>query len=147
MLRDERGVNTTVGYTLTLGISSLLIVGLLVTAGGFVDDQRQTTVRQELSVIGQQMAGDLSGADRLVRAGGEEVTVRSSLPNEVTGIRYRVEVVPTGPGVTALRLSTSDPQVVVEVEVRTVEDVVPSSFDGGDFVVSWTGSELEVRRA
>lgn len=147
MLRNDRAVNTTVGYVLTLGISSLLIVGLLVTAGGFVDDQRRTTVRQELSVIGQQVAGDLNGADRLVRAGGEEVAVRSSLPAEVTGITYRIEVDPGPPGATTLRLSTSDPQVVIEVDVRTGEDVAPSAFDGGDIVVDWTGSELEVRRA
>ncbi|MFC7226278.1 hypothetical protein N0B31_02600 [Salinirubellus salinus] len=146
---DDRAVNTTVGYVLTLGISSLLIVGLLVTAGGFVEDQRQTTVRQELSVVGQQVASDLSGADRLVRVGGSEVTVRSSLPGEVTGIRYRVEVdpAPTPSGPTTLRLSTSEPNVVVEVAVRTASEVAPASFDGGDLVVTWTGSELEVRRA
>jgi hypothetical protein len=144
---DDRGVNTTVGYVLTLGISSLLIVGLLVTAGGFVDDQRQTTIRQELSVIGQQVAGDLSGADRLVRAGGEEVAVRSSLPDEVTGVRYRVEVEPGPGGETTLRFSTDGPRVVVAVTVRTGRDVAETAFDGGDLVVTWTGSELEVRRA
>jgi hypothetical protein len=144
---DERAVNTTVGYVLTLGISSLLIVGLLVTAGGFVEDQRQTTVRQELSVVGQQVASDLSGADRLVRVGGSEVTVRSSIPDEVTGIRYRVEVDPDPSGPTTLRLSTTEPSVVVEVAVRTGMDVAPAAFDGGDLVVTWSGSELEVRRA
>jgi len=142
---DDRAVNTTVGYVLTLGISSLLIVGLLVTAGGFVDDRRQTTVRQELSVIGQQVAGDLSGADRLVRAGGTDVEMRSSLPDEVTGIRYRIEVVP-GPPAT-LRLRTDRPDVSVAVTVRTERAVRETAFDGGDIRIVWTGTELVVRRA
>ena len=146
-MTDDRAVSTTVSYVLTLGISSLLIVGLLVTAGGFVEDRRQTTVQQELSVIGQQVAGDLSGADRLVRVGGSEVTVRSSLPDEVTGITYRVEVDPDPSGPTTLRFSTEDPNVAIEVDVRTRTSVAPSAFDGGDLVVTWTGSELEVRRA
>lgn len=144
---DDRAVNTTVGYVLTLGISSLLIVGLLVTAGGFVEDQRQRTVRQELSVVGQQVASDLSGADRLVRVGGSEVTVRSSLPGEVTGINYRVEVEPDPSGPTTLRLSTSEPRVIVEVAVRMEMDVAATAFDGDDVEITWTGSELEVRRA
>lgn len=144
---SDRGVSTAVGYSLTLGISSLLIVGLLVTAGGFVDDRRGTTVRQELSVVGQQIAADLNGADRLVRAGGDEVTVRSSLPVEVTGVRYRVEVVPTAGGGATLRLSTDTPRVTVEVGVSTRTTVAPTEFDGGDVVVRWTGSDLEVGRA
>lgn len=143
---DDRGVSTTVSYVLTLGISSLLIVGLLVTAGGFVEDRRQTTVHQELSVIGQQVAADLSGADRLVRAGGEEVTVRSSLPREVTGLSYRIEVVPTADGAT-LRLSTDGPRVTVAVTVLTEADVAATAFDGGDLRVTWTGTELVIRRA
>lgn len=146
-LHDDRAVSTTVSYVLTLGISSLLITGLLVTAGGFVEDRRQTTVRQELSVVGQQVAGDLSGADRLVRVGGSEVMVRSSLPDEVTGIRYRIEVEPDPSGPTTLRFSTDDPNVAIEVDVRTEKPVGSASFDGGDIVVTWTGSELEVRRA
>lgn len=143
----DRGVSTAVGYSLTLGISSLLIVGLLVSAGGFVDDRRQSTVRQELSVIGQQVAADLNGADRMVRADGSVVTVRSSLPTEVTGVRYRIEVVPDAGGGATLRLSTDTPRVTVEVGVRTTNTVDAAAFDGGNVVVRWTGSDLEVSRA
>lgn len=144
---DDRAVSTTVSYVLTLGISSLLIVGLLVTAGGFVEDQRKTTIQQELSVLGQQLAADLSGADRLVRVGGEEVAVRSALPADATGIRYRIEVIPDPSGPTTLRLSTEDPGISIVVPVHTEKPVGSAAFDGGDIVVTWTGSELEVRRA
>lgn len=150
-MRDDRAVSTVVGYTLTLGIMTLLITGLLVAAGGFVEDQRERTVRAELQVVGQQIAADLDAADRLVRADGTDTAVEiyGQHPERVTGATYRVEVVDDTDDHCefdrCLKLSTDDPEVVVTVRIGTVTTVELGSAGGGGVVVEYdAGSDTLV---
>jgi len=145
----DRGVSTTVGYVITLGITSLLVTGLLIAGGGFVEDQREQTVRDEMEVIGQQLAADIAAADRLAGAGGSGATVRidRELPDRVTGQTYTVEVqdTATGASTVTLTLMTEDPEVSVEVSLYAQTDVAPSQLQGGDVVVELVaGPEIEV---
>ncbi|MFC7236093.1 DUF7266 family protein [Halosegnis marinus] len=144
---SERGVSTVVGFVLTLGITSLLIIGLLIAAGGFVSDQRQDTVRDELEVIGQQVAADLAASDRLTRAGGTEVGIARSYPRTVTGSGYQVRV--SDPGTPGERvrvtLTADDPAVTVVVDVRVRTPVRATTVRGGDLTVALDAGELEVR--
>lgn len=146
MQQDNRGVSTVLGYVLTVGISSLLIIGLLVATGGFVDTQRQETVRDEMEVLAQQLAGDLSAADRMVAVGGSDVTIRRELPSEITGNTYQVSVQSTG-GTTDIILTTNNPDVQVSVTVRTRTTVGDSTVTGGPLVITYDGTELGVERA
>jgi hypothetical protein len=142
----DRGVSTVVGYALTIGISSLLIVGLLVGVGGFVGDQRQSTIRDGMEVLGQQMAADLSAADRMVRVGGEEVRIERELPPNVVGTSYRIRVQDGVGASTELVLRTEDPLVQVRVTVRTETDIESTDVGGGDVVVVYDAANdrLEV---
>jgi len=143
-MNDERAVSTVVGFVLTLGIASLLVIGLLVGTTGFVDDQRRDTARDEMEVLGQQIAADLAASDRLVRGGGTTVEIERTLPNEVTGLSYRINVASTSDGAT-ITLSTQNPSVTVEVSVRTMTDVGGTTLNGGDVEIIYTGSALEVQ--
>lgn len=145
---DDRGVSTVLGYVLTVGISSLLVIGLLVGTGGFVDGQRQETVRDELEVLGQQLAGDLAAADRMVTVSGEEVSIDRDFPSEVTGITYTLRVNPSASS-TDLVLSTENPDVSVTVTIRNRTDVDDAVLTGGDVVVVYDqgDDELEVQNA
>jgi len=148
---DRRGVSTAIGYVLTLSVATLLVGGLLVGLGGYVEDQREGTARDELRVIGQQVASDLSSADRLARVGSpEEVRVSRQLPDSVTGTTYRIEVAdgatPDDP--VTIELRTTDPDLTVDLAVRIETEVVDSTVGGGDLVVRLDGSgELEVADA
>lgn len=148
---DRRGVSTAVGYVLTLSVATILISGLLVGLGGFVEDQRAGTARDELRVIGQQIAGDLSSADRLARVGSPiEVRVRRGLPESVTGASYRIEVsdgaTPDDP--VSVELSTENPDVTVSLGVHLDTPVVDTTLGGGDVVIRLNGvGELEVASA
>lgn len=146
---DDRAVSTTVGYVLALGIVTLLLTGMLFAGTDFVAGQREQTVRNELRVLGQQVADDLAAADRLVRAsdGGTAVTVTSALPEEVTGSAYTVDIDPGAGPPTALVLESSDPEVTVEVRVRVATGVVASRVSGGEIEIVYTGSALAVRHA
>lgn len=135
-LREDRAVSTAVGYTLTLGIMTLLITGLLIAGGGFVEDQRERTIRAELQVVGQQIAADLDAADRLARADGTDTTVevRHQHPERVTGASYTVEVDNCDSN-RCLKLSTEDPEIEVTVRIGTVIPVSDGDVSGGDLTV------------
>jgi len=140
---SDRAVSTVLGYTLTLGISSLLIIGLLVATGGFASDHRHQTIRDELQVLGQQLASDLSAADRLVRGGDDsEVEIRRQLPQKVTGLFYRITVDGSGQTVT---LSTENPDVSVEVPVVSETSLGDTTINGGPIVIVYDSGNMEVR--
>lgn len=147
----DRAVSTTVGYVITLGITSLLVTGLLIGGGGFVQDQREKTIRDEMEVIGQQLAADIAAADRLAGAGGSSPTVSidRELPDKVTGRTYTVDVDDTASGesTVTLTLTTEDPEVSVEVSVYVRTDVADRQLQGGDVVVELNGGNIEVSSA
>ncbi|WP_254832164.1 DUF7266 family protein [Haloglomus salinum] len=146
---DDRAVSTTVGYALSLGISALLISGLLIAGGGFLQDQRVTSTRSELTVIGHQIAADIASADRLVGTDASNIRVQRNLPDRVTGSAYTVAVVTSGE--THLRLTSAEPEVTVRVDVEAQfapGGLEQTSVDGGDIEVVYNpdgDDELVVR--
>lgn len=147
---DERGVSTVVGYAIGLGIATLLITGLLASVGTFIVDQRESTARTELGVIGQQLAADIRVTDTLVRTGGASpaaVSYRQDLPDRTAGGGYVVSVNPSSCG--CIVLTSDDPDVRVDVRVTTRATLAASRFSGGDVRVEYdagTGA-LEVSAA
>ncbi|WP_224332167.1 DUF7266 family protein [Haloprofundus halobius] len=148
--RTDRAVSTTLSYVLALGITGILISGLLVAGGGLVEDQRDRTLENELRVVGQQLAADLETADALA-ASAPSGTVRLDrrLPSRVVGTSYVVDVVDGDDDGEAdsIRLSTSSPDVAVTVAFVTRTAVATESVNGGDVRIDYTGSELVVESA
>jgi hypothetical protein len=141
-LRDERGAATTLGYALSLGITSLLVTGLLFTGGTFVEDQRERAVRSELRVVGQQVADGIGSADRLAMttAGGGWVTLDRDLPDDIAGSGYRVSLNRLGDDdirpVYELTLESFDPAVTERTRVFSDAAVyAPYDVDGGRIAV------------
>lgn len=143
----ERAVSTNVGYALTLGIATILITGLVVGGGSFLDKQREQTVEKELTVIGQQLAADISAADRLARTDdASTVRIRRDLPDRVVGGAYSVTVVTSGDD-EHLRLVATDQGVTVELDVQVRKEIVSSTVQGGtvEIVYDAGADQLEVR--
>lgn len=145
-----RGQSTALEYTLALGVASLVITGLFLAAGDFVTSQREQVVRTELGVVGEQLAGEVAAADRLVQAGEStgQLSLNTSLPQTVAGASYVVEVANTGGGASQwINLSTQDPEVSVSVRLETETDLAPARIQGGHVEVRYdaTANQLEVR--
>lgn len=143
-MSNERAVSTTLSYVLTLAIATLLITGLIIAGGTYVDSQREQVIRDELTVTGQQIASDIERADRMVRAGDSVATVRTnqSFSNTVTGTPYRVTL---DDSADAVVLNATNPDVTVRVALAVETDLADdNSVLGGDLQVRYTGSELEV---
>lgn len=150
MANVSRGVSPVFSYVLTLGITTLLIAGLLVAAGGYVDTQRELTVENELSVIGHQVSADIAAADRLHRTeGAEEVTVTRTIPQRVVGSSYRIHLKEDGEGPTEyyLELVSTRPEasVTVGIPVAPETTLAESSVDGGTVVVELDNGDLVIR--
>lgn len=147
----DRGVSAVLGYVLTLGIVTLLVSGLFFAAGNFVEDQHERAVRSEFEVIGNRVAADIAAMDRLALASGAggEAELRVSLPPRAAGKGYQLEVRPvTGTStVYHLNLTATGLDVAVEVRVKAQTPLVNSTVEGGDILVAYNGTHLEVRDA
>ena len=146
---DDRAVSVAVGYVLGLGIATLLFSALLIGGSGLVESQTQTVTHDQLSVTGQQLAADLSGADRLVRAGGggdvSNASLQTDLPNSVAAGGYTIEITYTNASNTGtIELRSSTPDVVVSVPFRSVTPVRETTIGGGTVETSYDGDKLVV---
>lgn len=139
---DERGVSTTLGYSLTLAITAVLVTGLLIAGGALVEDQRERIADEELSVTTEQLASGIGDADRLAdtKSGG---TVRTSvwLPDRIAGGQYTIRVENTSAAAEqpARVLIVADSQAVdvaVSLSIRTSVPVANRTVDGGPMVIS-----------
>lgn len=150
--RDDRGVSTTVSYAITLVITTMLITGLLVAGGDFVETQREQATLSELRVLGQQLAGDVSSADRLARTAGPDgdVDLRRRLPEQIAAASYRVSHSrPGGSNTSTLRLESDNPDERTEVRVHSTTPLfVKTNLTGGEVQVTYNSvrEELVVRR-
>lgn len=132
----DRGVSTILGYTLNLGVATLLVTGLLVSAGGYVENQQERAIRSELDVIGARTAGEIGAVDRLARSGPEaEISVTVSVPRRATGATYTIGVNESGND--RVVLETTNPDVSVSVPFRSELPVEAGSVNGGSFAVRY----------
>lgn len=141
----DRAATTTLSYVLALAITVTLSGGLLLAAGGAIDERREATATDELRVVGQQLGARLAAADRLTEGGASTVRIRADAPGRIAGSTYTVELVGGSPA--ELRLNATRPAVSVSVTVPVRTNVSESSVAGGDVVVVLTDDGLEVRSA
>jgi hypothetical protein len=146
--RVDRAVSITVNYVIVLGLTAVLISGLLIGAGGYVQDQRTNVVREELTVVAEQLATGIGDADRLSRVDGSRtVRVGVTLPARVAGESYRIEVTnlstpPDQPSRHELTLRSSGSDVSVTLTISTLVGLEEGSVNGGWVVVRLDGGDL-----
>lgn len=145
---DDRGVSTTLGYVLNLGVAAVLITTLLLAAGTLVDDQRDRAVETELRVVSERVTADLAAADRLARASdGGTVRYGIEVPTRVSGTTYDVRVNQSGNDTVELVADRS--AVSISVDFQSELSVNASTHGSGDLVVVYDSDTdtLEVRNA
>lgn len=149
---DERAVSVTVGYVLTLAVSTLLLSGLFIAGGSFVDTERERAAQGELTVVGERLAADLMTVDRLAgtAASPDDLTVdrRVRLPDRVSGTGYRITVTTAGTtGTVTLESDRADATVEVPFRARSDTEIRDATLSGGDLRIRWepdAGSDGEV---
>lgn len=146
MYNDERAVSVTVGYVLNFAVAALLVSGLLVAGGGLIESQTEQVATDELSVVGHQLADELSSADRLVRAGDvSALSIRSELPRRTAAGGYTIDVdVEEDSDEGTVELRTNSPEVTVTVPFRLTSTLHEASVSGGPLRIEYDGSQLVV---
>jgi hypothetical protein len=144
---DERAVSTVVSHTIALGITSLLVLGLLYAGGAYLDDQRTIAAREGLSTVGSVLSEDVSQLDQMTQQGGT-TTVRANVPQRVAGRSYEVRLRPasecTEPSTgthSCLVLTTSNPDVTEEIPISIdASNIDFERTDPGQFRLRYVGS-------
>lgn len=145
---DRRGVSTALGYVITLGITAVLVSGLLVAGGSLVKTEREVVATDQLEIAGEQLATGLADADRLASAGGDgDVRVELWLPDRAGGSGYALRIEPQSPtpagqpNETLLVAEAPTLDVSQSVTVRTNVPVAASTVDGGSVVVRYVDAD------
>ncbi|WP_049908531.1 MULTISPECIES: DUF7266 family protein [Halorubrum] len=139
----DRAVSVTVGYVMTLAVATLLLSGLFVAGGSFVETQRERAAQGELTVVGERIAADLGTVDRVASSaspprGNLTVERPLTLPDRVSGTGYRIRIEASGAAGT-IALESEQAGATVEVPFRTSDDIAVrnATVDGGDLLIRW----------
>jgi hypothetical protein len=136
---DERGTNTVVTHVLAIGISTLLVLGILLAGSSYIQDQREISTQEELNTIGNRLASEVSQLDDL-RSQGGNVSMVVEHPRKIAGSTYDVRVASGAECDTSsfstprcLVLTPSDIDTVERIPIRIDNDVEIRQVDPGRF--------------
>lgn len=143
---DDRAVSIAVTHVLTVGISTLLIAGLLIGASGMLDAERERAGRDEIAAIGDRHAAEIvTAVDSGARANAD-VTVRSRQPDLSIGGPYVVSLTNSShcryrsgyDGCILVATSSEDLSVEVPVTLpRPTASIQNATVQGGQVVVEY----------
>lgn len=146
---DDRGVSVAVTHVLTIGITAILISGLLIGSSTLLETERERGATQSLETIGERLAGEIASVDRLAANDTDEINMTVKHPRRVAGSTYSIRTDDTcssSPLVTdmsCLILSANGENVEVAVPLAT--DVhVGGSASGGSIAIVYDGSNIRI---
>lgn len=136
-LRDDtRGASIALTHSLTLGITALLIAGLLVGAGGLLDRQQERAASQGLQNVAESVANELQSVDRLAAGSrGGEIAAVAAIPERIAGRNYDVALVHRTDNRSVLFVNMSTPDVVAPVAFRNDSRICERELTSGSLRV------------
>jgi hypothetical protein len=149
---NDRSVSFVVNYVLVIAITAVLITGIIIAGGSFVEDQREQVIAGEMRIIGNHIAGNLEQVDRYARAGPtSEAYINQSFGTDVTGSTWSVELDERG-DTSQVVVNSTRPEVSVRVNATTQISVDDDSYaDSGKISVVYepppSGPVLVIRNA
>lgn len=142
---DDRGVSTAISHVLTLGITAVLITGLVIGTSGFIQTERDRATERELTVIGERLADETEQVDGLVVNSGDTVRVRTSHPRRIAGSAYTVTLTPDSSACDGappcLMLEADAVAMSVVVSVNVANTVTESTVSGGQLALVYDSTD------
>lgn len=134
---DDRAVSTAVSHAITIGITSIMLTGLMVGAGQMVDDQREYVVERGLEDVSSAVVSDLMRMDQF-NTTGTSISFSTAHPERIGEYPYTINV-KTSSSVTTVYLNSSAPVPHDSVLARYENDtsVCESTVDGGRVTVTY----------
>lgn len=134
---DDRAVSTAVSHAITIGITSIMLTGLMIGASQMVDDQRQYVVERGLEDVSNAVVSDLLRMDQF-NTTNAPVSFSADHPDRIGGSHYSIDVRPASSETTVfVNSSASVRHDSVPVRFTAESDVCESSVDGGQVEVAY----------
>lgn len=151
MMGDTRAVSPAVTQALAIGISTILITGLLVGGTTFINTKTDNTVRAGLQDVGSGVTSDLVRLDQYNgSASTGTIAYTSDYPDRVGGESYRIRLIPRADFTTIFVNSTSS-ELQTKVRFATETAVCGGTVQSGQLEIVYNTSAtpdcLEVREA
>lgn len=148
---DTRGASITLTHSLTIGITTLLIAGLLLGAGSLLDRQQERVTKSGLHDIGEQVVSDLTTVDTLASEyQSSTVSSQSGYPARIGGNLYEVGLRADGDDAVVF-MNMSNPQATVRITFQNTSRVCEREINGGPVKIVYNGSGqnpcLQIARA
>jgi len=147
MKGDTRAVSPAVTQALTIGITTLLVTGLLLSGGAFLEAEQENIARQGLVDIGAGISSDLVRLDQFDAASGSQnISFTSSYPERVAGEGYRIHLSP-GASESTIYVNSTTSELSTQIRFRNTTPVCERRATGGTMVIAYDGVNecLEVR--
>jgi|AntDeeMinimDraft_4_1070355.scaffolds.fasta_scaffold00150_34 hypothetical protein len=134
---DDRAVSTAVSHAITIGITSIMLTGLMIGASQMVDDQRQYVVERGLEDVSSAVVSDLMRIDQF-NTTNAPMSFTADHPERIGGSHYSIDVHPE-PSETTVYVNTSASVRHDSVPARFANesDVCESTVDGGQVQVAY----------
>lgn len=151
----DRGLTPTVTHVLTLGITAILLAGLMMAGSAMLETETDRSAEGSLETVGERVATEITQVDRLAEYESDTVTMRVSHPRTVANSGYTITLVnesdcadaPLLDGSTdCVRLEGQDSDTVVYTPVAgnvTLEE--GSSARGGTFEIRYESGTVSIR--
>jgi hypothetical protein len=138
---DNRAVSIAVTHALTIAITTILISGLLLSAGDLLEQQEERVSEKRFNEIGGNIITHINSFDRLAGTGTEvTASVQPEYPERVAGRIWKIEL-SDGPNPfgTNYALNISSPHfdrtIQYPIETENV-DIIPSTTTENDPLIS-----------
>lgn len=138
---DTRAVSPAVTQALTIGITTLLVTGLLLSGGAFLESEQENIARQGLIDIGAGISSDIVRLDQFEPASGSQsIAFTSTYPDRVAGEGYRVHLTP-GTSESTIYINSTTSDLSTQVRFRNTTAVCERRVTGGTIAVAYDGTE------
>lgn len=128
---DDRGASIPLTHALSLGITALLVAGLLLGSGQLLNRQADRVVEKGSADISESVANELIRADRLAASGDDSAfDSRVAFPARMGGDKYDIAITQGSTSSTAV-VYTNATTVTYHVQVQLETDVCGRSVNGG----------------
>jgi len=136
---DTRGASIPLTHALSLGITALLIAGLLLGSGQLLDRQEERVTQKGLADIGEGITNEIDRVDRLAGTGPEtNVTTRVTYPSRISGEGYDIALLDrANGGVVYTNASTQSHRV----DIALGHDVCSRSINGGPVEIVYDSTD------
>ena len=93
--RDKKAVGMVIEYILTFAVASLLLMVLVLTSQGLLENSADIVTYESFEIIGNDIVLKISNMDRVVEATSESGDINNlnsefSIPNKIAGRTYSI---------------------------------------------------------